>query len=71
MKSILIVQLKRLGDLILTTPALAALREKHPGSQVTLLIDQYSRDLVPALGRALHAVQAEHRQAVVNVSCED
>ncbi len=29
------------------------------------------RDLVPALGRALHAVQAEHRQAVVNVSCED
>jgi ADP-heptose:LPS heptosyltransferase len=49
MKSILIVQLKRLGDLILTTPALAALREKHPGSQVTLLIDQYSRDLAPAL----------------------
>ena len=28
-------------------------------------------DLVPALTRALHAVQAEHRQAVVNVSCED
>jgi acetolactate synthase-1/2/3 large subunit len=29
------------------------------------------RDLVPALRRALHAVQAEHRQAVVNVSCAD
>jgi acetolactate synthase-1/2/3 large subunit len=29
------------------------------------------RDLVPALRRALHAVQTEHRQAVVNVSCED
>jgi acetolactate synthase I/II/III large subunit len=28
-------------------------------------------DLVPALRRALHAVQAEQRQAVVNVSCED
>jgi acetolactate synthase I/II/III large subunit len=28
-------------------------------------------DLVPALRRALHAVEAEHRQAVVNVSCED
>jgi hypothetical protein len=26
---------------------------------------------VPALGRALHAVEAEHRQAVVNVACED
>ena len=49
MKSILIVQLKRLGDLILTTPALAALREKYPGSQVTILIDHYSRDLAPAL----------------------
>jgi len=49
MKSILVVQLKRLGDLILTTPALAALREKHPGCQVTVLIDHYSRDLAPAL----------------------
>jgi acetolactate synthase I/II/III large subunit len=29
------------------------------------------RDLLPALSRALHAVQTEHRQAVVNVSCED
>jgi thiamine pyrophosphate-dependent acetolactate synthase large subunit-like protein len=29
------------------------------------------RDLVPALRRALHAVQTEQRQAVVNVSCAD
>ena len=29
------------------------------------------RDLLPALSRALHAVHAEHRQAVVNVSCQD
>jgi len=28
-------------------------------------------ELVPALRRALHAVQAEHRQAVLNVACED
>jgi acetolactate synthase I/II/III large subunit len=28
-------------------------------------------DLVPALTRALHAVESEHRQAVVNVSCAD
>jgi hypothetical protein len=32
---------------------------------------QFSRYPVPALSRALHAVQAEHRQAVVNVSCAD
>ncbi|HXT88934.1 MAG TPA: thiamine pyrophosphate-requiring protein [Trebonia sp.] len=29
------------------------------------------RDLVPALRRALHAVEADHRQAVVSVACED
>lgn len=29
------------------------------------------RDLVPTLTRALHAVKAEHRQAVLNVWCED
>jgi acetolactate synthase-1/2/3 large subunit len=29
------------------------------------------RDLLPALRRALHAVRAEHRQAVVNVACAD
>ena len=29
------------------------------------------QDLVPALRRALQAVETEHRQAVVNVSCED
>jgi acetolactate synthase-1/2/3 large subunit len=29
------------------------------------------QQLVPALSRALHAVQAEHRQAVVNVACVD
>jgi acetolactate synthase I/II/III large subunit len=28
-------------------------------------------DLIPALRRALHAVQADHRQAVLNVACAD
>jgi ADP-heptose:LPS heptosyltransferase len=49
MKSILVVQLKRIGDLILTTPALVALRQALPDARVTLLIDQYSEELVPAL----------------------
>ena len=29
------------------------------------------QDLVPALRRALHAVESDHRQAVVSVACED
>jgi ADP-heptose:LPS heptosyltransferase len=49
MKSVLAVQLKRLGDLILTTPALVALRQAMPQAKITLLIDRYSEELVPAL----------------------
>jgi ADP-heptose:LPS heptosyltransferase len=49
MKSVLVVQLKRLGDLILTTPALVALRQAMPQAKITLLIDHYSEELAPAL----------------------
>jgi predicted lipopolysaccharide heptosyltransferase III len=49
MNSILIIQLKRLGDLILTTPALRGLRKLYPKAKVTLLIDQHSRELAPAI----------------------
>jgi ADP-heptose:LPS heptosyltransferase len=49
MKSVLAVQLKRLGDLILTTPALVALRQTMPEARITLLIDRYSEELAPAL----------------------
>jgi ADP-heptose:LPS heptosyltransferase len=49
MKSVLVVQLKRLGDLILTTPALVALRQTMPQAKITLLIDYYSEELIPAL----------------------
>lgn len=49
MNSILVVQLKRLGDLILTTPALNALRKIFPEAQITLLIDHHSAELAPAI----------------------
>src|SRR5258708_19896295 len=49
MKLVLAVQLKRLGDLILTTPALVALRQTMPQARITLLIDRYSEELAPAL----------------------
>src|SRR5438105_11015941 len=46
---ILVLQLKRIGDLILTTPALFALREKFPAAHVTLAIEEGSRELLPAI----------------------
>lgn len=47
--NILLIQLKRIGDLILTTPAIAAVRQKFPRACVTLVISKESEALVPAL----------------------
>jgi predicted lipopolysaccharide heptosyltransferase III len=46
---ILLLQLKRIGDLILTTPAVAALRAGVPKAEVTLVISSECADLVPAI----------------------
>lgn len=47
--NILLLQLKRIGDLILTTPAIHALRETFPHSQLTLVISSDCADLAPAI----------------------
>ena len=46
---ILLIQLKRIGDLILTTPAIAAVREKFPEASITLVISEECKALVPAI----------------------
>jgi len=48
MTRILAIQLKRMGELLLTTPALAALRENYPDAHITLALDSTCRELVPA-----------------------
>jgi len=47
--NILLIQLKRIGDLILTTPAIAALREKFPDAQLTLVVSRESAEILPAI----------------------
>ena len=47
--NILILQLKRIGDLILTTPAIRCLRDEFPGANLTLVADGSCRDLLPAV----------------------
>src|SRR5438132_7292644 len=46
---ILLIQLKRIGDLILTTPAIAALRQKFPDAHLTLVISREGKALAPAI----------------------
>lgn len=55
---ILLLQLKRIGDLILTTPAIAAVREKFPPTEITLVVSPGTRDLLDAIAGLDHALLA-------------
>src|SRR5436190_21390841 len=46
---ILLIQLKRIGDLILTTPAITAVREKFPDAKITPVIAPECKALAPAI----------------------
>jgi predicted lipopolysaccharide heptosyltransferase III len=46
---ILLLQLKRIGDLILTTPAIAALRGSFPDAHLTLVVSNECAELLPAI----------------------
>lgn len=59
---ILAVQLKRIGDLILTTPALTRLRERNPQARITLVIEEGCQTLVPALAMVDHVWVYKRRQ---------
>ena len=47
--NVLLIQLKRIGDLILTVPAIAALRKHFPAANISLIVADGSRELVPAI----------------------
>jgi ADP-heptose:LPS heptosyltransferase len=46
---ILLLQLKRIGDLILTIPSIAALRERFPEAHITMVVSSECGDLLPAI----------------------
>lgn len=48
-KSILVVQLRRLGDVILTTPALEALKKRFPGAKLDFLVEAPGAEAVAGL----------------------
>ncbi len=47
--NILLLQLKRIGDLILTTPSIAALRAKFPEATLSLVVSPAVEELLPAI----------------------
>ncbi len=46
---ILLIQLRRLGDLILTTPAIVALRDRFPQGHISLAVARECEPLLPAI----------------------
>ncbi len=50
--NILLLQLKRIGDLILTIPAMVALRENFSDARITLVVSNECADLLPAISSA-------------------
>jgi len=48
--NVLLIQLKRIGDLILTTPTIAALRERFPDASISLVVSSAVKELLPAIG---------------------
>jgi len=49
---ILLLQLKRIGDLIMTTPAIGALRQNFPEAKITLVVSRECAELLPAISSA-------------------
>ena len=47
--SILVLQMRRIGELVLTTPALQLLRETWPEARITLVLAESCLELVPTL----------------------
>ena len=45
-KRILIVRMDRIGDVVLSTPAIKAVRDEYPDSHIAVLVRPYARDIV-------------------------
>ncbi len=59
--NVLLIQIKRIGDLILTVPAIAALRKDFPTAKISLIVAHGSRELLPAIPGVDHAFSARGR----------
>lgn len=49
LRHILAIRLDRIGDMVLTTPALRALKETFPEARLTVLASRYTKDIIEGL----------------------
>lgn len=56
MRSIVVVELTRLGDVLCTLPALSRLRGAHPQAQITCVVQESYAELVQALNLELRTI---------------
>lgn len=64
LKSVLIIRRDNIGDLVCTTPMIRALREKHPGVKIALLVNSYNAEAVrnnPDVGEIFVWEKGKHR----------
>jgi len=45
-KNILVIRTDRMGDVVLTTPAIAALRKAYPKARITIMVNPATKDIV-------------------------
>jgi N-acetylglucosaminyldiphosphoundecaprenol N-acetyl-beta-D-mannosaminyltransferase len=62
LKRILLVQPADIGDLVVTTPAIAALRDAHPEAHLTLLTTAHSAPVIAETGLVDEIITLDRRQ---------
>lgn len=71
--NILLLQLKRIGDLVLTTPAIAAVRAKFPEADISLVVSSGTHEMLPAIvgiNRGFHTRNATNWFTVARRECD-
>ena len=66
---ILLLQLKRIGDLILTTPAIAALHKSFPNAHLTLVVSNECAELLPAISNLDRVLIARRNLRDLSLFC--
>lgn len=68
-RKILVIRRDNIGDLVCTTPAIAALRQHYPGAQIGVLVNSYNADVLtgnPHLDHRFIYQKLKHAEGHIN-----